>query len=41
MLIFPLWLLKILVIGGLVLCGAGAAALVVFWWMDLKNKQIW
>ncbi len=38
---FPLWLLQTLVIGGLVLCGIGAAALIVFLVLDLKGKKIW
>ena len=38
---FPLWLLQILVIGGLVLCGTGAAALIGFLILDSKNKKIW
>lgn len=41
MVIFPLWLLKCLVIGGLVLCGAGAAALIVFLVFDSRHKRIW
>lgn len=41
MVIFPLWLLKTLVIGGLVLCGAGAAALILFLIADSRQKRIW
>ncbi|QDV61343.1 hypothetical protein [Crateriforma conspicua] len=38
---FPEWFLQVLVIGGLVLCGAGTAALIVLLWFDKKNRQIW
>ena len=41
MLVFPVWLLQILIIGGLVLCGAGAAALVIFLIVDKRSNQIW
>jgi len=39
--LFPLWFFKLLIIGGLVLCGAGAAALIVFLILDLRAKRIW
>lgn len=38
---FSVWFLQFIVIGGLVLCGAGAAALIVFLILDSKNKQVW
>ncbi|TWU44983.1 hypothetical protein Q31b_01540 [Novipirellula aureliae] len=38
---FPLWLLRILVIGALVHCSVGVAVLVAFLISDLKNKKIW
>jgi hypothetical protein len=41
MVLFPLWLLKTLVIGGLVLCTAGVVTLLVFLIIDSKDKQIW
>jgi hypothetical protein len=41
MLLFPVWLLQILIIGGLVLCGAGAVALLIFLILDKRSKQIW
>jgi hypothetical protein len=41
MLIFPLWLLQLLIIGGLVLCVAGAAALILFLILDSRDHQIW
>jgi hypothetical protein len=34
-------MLTILVVGGLVLCGTGAAALIVLLLLDSKNKRIW
>jgi hypothetical protein len=39
--IFPVWFVQFIVIGGLALCIAGAAALIVFLVIDLKDKQIW
>lgn len=41
MVMFPLWLLQWLVIGGLVLCAAGAILLIVFLIADTRDKQIW
>lgn len=41
MLIFPLWLFKLLIIGGLVLCGMGAAALILLLLIDTRAKRIW
>lgn len=41
MIFFPLWFLQFIVIGGLVLCGTGAAALIVFLLIDSKEKRIW
>ena len=38
---FPLWFLQLIVIGGLVLCGVGAAALVTFFLIDKKQNKIW
>ncbi|MEZ6098458.1 MAG: hypothetical protein R3E01_05760 [Pirellulaceae bacterium] len=38
---FPLWFLQIIVIGGLVLCGTGAAALLVMLIVDSRSKKIW
>lgn len=38
---FPLWLLQGLVIGSLVLCGAGALMLVIFLIIDSADKKIW
>ncbi|TWU32480.1 hypothetical protein Poly41_54580 [Novipirellula artificiosorum] len=38
---FPVWLLQFLVIGALVLCSAGVAALVAFLILDLRDKKIW
>ena len=37
---FPVWFLQFLVIGGLVLCGAGAAALIIFL-VRLQEERIW
>ncbi len=37
---FPLWFLELIVVGGLTLCGVGAAALIVFWILDFKEKRI-
>lgn len=39
--IFPVWFLELIVIGGLALCSAGAAALIVFLVIDLKENEIW
>lgn len=39
--IFPVWFLQLIVIGGLALCGAGAATLIVFLVIDLKENEIW
>ena len=39
--IFPVWFLQLIVIGGLALCGAGAAALIVFLVLDRKENEIW
>jgi len=41
MLIFPVWFLNIMVLGGLVLCVAGVAALVGFLIVDSRQKRIW
>ncbi len=41
MIVFPVWFLQILVIGALVLCSAGVAALIVFLSSDSKNNRIW
>jgi hypothetical protein len=41
MLLFPIWFFKLLIIGGLVLCGMGAAALIVFLLFDSRAKRIW
>lgn len=41
MLVFPVWLLQILIYGGLVLCGTGAAALLTFLLIDKRSNQIW
>jgi hypothetical protein len=38
---FPVWFLQFIVIGGLVLCSAGAAALIAFLVIDSRDKQIW
>lgn len=38
---FPVWLLKFLVYGGLLLCSAGVLALLAFLVIDLKRKNIW
>jgi hypothetical protein len=39
--LFPIWFVQLIVIGGLVLCGTGAAALIVFLISDSKQKRIW
>lgn len=39
--LFPVWFLQAIVIGGLVLCGSGATALIVFLFLDSKEKRIW
>lgn len=41
MVLFPLWLLQVLVIGGLVLCSAGVVTLIVFLIIDSRDQQIW
>jgi hypothetical protein len=38
---FPIWFLELIVYGGLLLCGLGAVALVVFLIFDSQKKQIW
>lgn len=38
---FPVWFLQFIVIGGLTLCGVGAAALILFWAIDFKKNRIW
>ncbi len=38
---FPLWALQVLVIGGIALCGVGVVTLIVFLIIDSKDKQIW
>lgn len=38
---FPLWFLQVMVIGGTALCALGALALVVFLLFDKKDNQIW
>lgn len=39
--IFPLWFLQTMVIGGTVLCAMGSIALLVFLLLDRKDNQIW
>lgn len=41
MMMFSVWILQFLVVGGLVLCGAGAAALIILLLLDSRDKQIW
>lgn len=41
MIMFPLWSLQALVIGGLVLCSIGIATLILFLIIDSKDNQIW
>lgn len=41
MLVFPVWLLQILIYGGLALCGAGALTLLIFLLIDKRSNQIW
>lgn len=41
MTLFPLWLLKVLVFGGLIMCSAGVVLLIVFLVIDTKQKRIW
>ena len=38
---FPLWFLQTIVIGGLILCSLGVVTLIVFLVIDSKEKQIW
>ena len=38
---FPIWFLKLIVIGGIALCVAGAVGLMIFLVVDLKGKRIW
>lgn len=38
---FPLWFLQVVVIGGLLLCGLGIVTLLVFLVLDSKDKRIW
>ncbi|QDS93167.1 hypothetical protein FF011L_19240 [Roseimaritima multifibrata] len=38
---FPLWLLQVLVIGGLTLCCVGIVLLIIFLVIDSKDRQIW
>ncbi len=39
--IFPVWFLKLIVLGGIALCIAGAMGLLVFLLFDMKGKRIW
>ncbi len=39
--IFPLWFLQLMVIGGIILCSIGALALLAFLILDKKDNQIW
>lgn len=39
--IFSVWFLKLIVIGGIALCIAGAVGLMVFLISDMKEKRIW
>lgn len=38
---FPLWFLQVVVIGGLLMCGLGIVTLLVFLVLDSKDKRIW
>ena len=38
---FPLWILQVLVIGGIALCAIGSVTLVAFLILDNKDNQIW
>lgn len=38
---FPLWLLKALVFGGLGLCTIGVVILLTLLYLDSKDKRIW
>lgn len=38
---FPLWFLQVVVIGGLLLCSLGIVTLLVFLVLDSKDKRIW
>lgn len=41
MLMFPLWLLKLLVYGGLTLCTFGVLLLLTFLVFDSRGRKIW
>jgi len=38
---FPIWFVKAIVLGGLVLCAFGVAVLVLFLLSDSRKKRIW
>ncbi|QDV12013.1 hypothetical protein CA51_18890 [Rosistilla oblonga] len=38
---FPIWFLKLIVFGGLLLCAAGAVLLIVFLICDSRKNRIW
>lgn len=38
---FPVWFLKLIVIGGIGLCIVGALGLLTFLIFDMKGKRIW
>ena len=38
---FPLWFLQVVVVGGLLMCGLGIVTLLVFLVLDSKDKRIW
>jgi len=41
MTLFPLWLMKFFVYGGLLLCSAGVVLLTVLFVIDTTKKRIW
>lgn len=41
MMLFPLWFLQVLVVGGVIMCGGGVCMLLIFLILDSRNKNVW
>ena len=41
MTLFPLWLLRLLIYGSLVLCVVGTLGLLVLFLIDIKRRRLW
>ena len=41
MTLFPLWLLRFLIYGSLVLCAVGIFGLLVLFLIDMKRRRLW